>query len=444
MERIYADHANGPLIGLTALTHRQQDNRVFVAPDTTMLCNGMSMSPSTLSMMMTQLVLNVFGSNAHSLCQQLERATDVQRILRDKRVEEYQQQIQKAIEQLDRARKAGVINALFDWIIGVVEAVVGLIKMAEGLVTADPLACVDGVAWFSAAVSAMVKAATETALLMGADKESCQAIIDGAGTAQLSCEGIAMTLDILQIGRGFLAARALVSATGKALDAGISERLLESLAKMTQAVAGNELMGLFDELGAAVSEQLGQDFALNAGREMVDVSNMAIEASARSAKAEAWMIKNVGKNFTRAGVESMVKAAAQAAADMLLKAGAELSEEGVRKAIISKLRAQIMRALLTDSVNTTLQIVRSTAKASELIASGVIEATAAVTRRQIEKLIAQQTFIGLIEEWTEEQKKTQQTRLQEAWRYGSEAVESSLTIIDDYGTVLAGIAVGRA
>lgn len=253
-----------------------------------------------------------------------------------------------------------------------------------------------------------------------------------------------MTLDILQIGRGFLAARALVTATGKALDAGISERLLESLAKMTQGVAGNELMGLFDELGAAVSEQLGQDFALNAGREMVDVSNMAIEASARSAKAEAWMIKNVGKNFTRAGVESMVKAAAQAAADMLLKAGAELSEEGVRKAIISKLRAQIMRALLTDSVNTTLQIVRSTAKASELIASGVIEATAAVTRRQIEKLIAQQTFIGLIEEWTEEQKKTQQTRLQEAWRYGSEAVESSLTIIDDYGTVLAGIAVGRA
>ena len=104
MERIYADHANGPLIGLTALTHRQQDNRVFVAPHTTMLCNGMSMSPSTLSMMMTQLVLNVFGSNAHSLCQQLERATDVQRILRDKRVEEYQQQIQKEIEQFDRAR----------------------------------------------------------------------------------------------------------------------------------------------------------------------------------------------------------------------------------------------------------------------------------------------------------------------------------------------------
>lgn len=51
-------------------------------------------------------------NNAQSLCQQLERATEVQNALRNKQVKEYQEQIQKAIEQEDKARKAGIL-ALF-------------------------------------------------------------------------------------------------------------------------------------------------------------------------------------------------------------------------------------------------------------------------------------------------------------------------------------------
>ncbi|WP_342322918.1 type III secretion system translocon subunit SctE [Kosakonia sp. BYX6] len=404
----------------------------------------MQMNPAALSMMMTQLVLNVFGSNAQCLCLQLDRATEVQRILLDKKVAEYQEQIQKAVEQLDKARNANIINALFDWIISGIEAVIGLMKMAEGLLMANPLDCVDGAAWFSAGLSAMVKAAAETALLMGADKDTSQAIIEGAGTAQLSCEGVAMALDILQIGRGLIAAKALVCATGKALDSGIGERLLKSMANMAEGIAENEMRAVYDELGATVGKQLEQNFGMTAEREMVDASNMAIEASARSVKAEAQMIRSMGKNFTRAGVEAMVKEAAQAGVKTLLKEGAELTQEKLRKTIISKLRRQIMCALLADNVNTTLQIVRATTKGCELIATGIIEATAAATRKQIEQLIVQQAFIDFMEDWSEEQKKAQQARLQEAWQGGSAAMESALEMIDEYGTVLASMAVGRA
>ncbi|EDG5404698.1 SPI-2 type III secretion system translocon protein SseC, partial [Salmonella enterica subsp. enterica serovar Bovismorbificans] len=41
-------------------------------------------NPAVLSMLMTTLILSVFGNNAQSLCQQLERATEVQNALRDK------------------------------------------------------------------------------------------------------------------------------------------------------------------------------------------------------------------------------------------------------------------------------------------------------------------------------------------------------------------------
>lgn len=72
----------------------------------------LQVNPTVLSMMMTTLVISVFGSSAQSLCQQLERATEVQNTVRDKQVKEYQEQIQKAIEQEDKARKAGIL-ALF-------------------------------------------------------------------------------------------------------------------------------------------------------------------------------------------------------------------------------------------------------------------------------------------------------------------------------------------
>lgn len=487
MIRIQDDDVSGFLIETTEVTHHQKVNVVFVASgamgqrlnshshstdnakDKTVisfaqaesalqqlfmalplnhaapsLTDLLQMNPSALSMMMTQLALGVFGNNAQSLCQQLERATEVQRFLRDKRVAEYQEQIQKSVEQLDKARKAGIVNALFDWVIGGVEAVIGVMKMAEGLLTADPLACVDGAAYFSAGMSGMVKAATETAQLAGADKNTCQQIIDRAGTAQLSCEGIAMALDILQIGRGFVAARAVVSATGKALDSGMGERLLESMVNMTEEAAAKELATLSEELAAEVGNRLGQDFGMTAEREMVEAGNMAAEASARSADAEARMVRAMGKSFTRAGVESMVKEAVKTGVKTLLKEGVELTEEKIRNAIIRKLRARIMYTLLTANVNTTLQTIRATSAGGELIAQGIIDATAAATRKQIELLITQQSFIDFIEDWTEAQKKTQQNRLKEAYQGGSEAIKSALEMIDDYGTVLAGIAVGRA
>ncbi|WP_348235078.1 type III secretion system translocon subunit SctE, partial [Salmonella enterica] len=70
---------------------------------------------AVLSMMMTSLLLNVCGNNAQSLCQQLVRATVVQNALRNKQVKEYQEQIQKAKEQQEKARKGGILGAIFDW-----------------------------------------------------------------------------------------------------------------------------------------------------------------------------------------------------------------------------------------------------------------------------------------------------------------------------------------
>lgn len=404
----------------------------------------LQMDPMVLSMMMTQLVLSVSGSNAQALCKQLERATEVQNFLRDKQVKEYQDQIQKAIEQAEKARKAGIIGAVFDWIIGGVEAIVGILKVVEGVMTGNALDVADGAAYFAAGIAGMVKAGAETALLLGADKSSCQAIINGANIAQLSCEGVALALDVAQIGRAFNAARAVTSATEKVLDSGVSKEILDTVVKAAEGAAEEELKVLAQEVGEAVGKKLGQDFGMAVEREMVEVGDMAIEANGRAIEAEANMVKDMGKSFTRSGVETIVKDAVEAGAKSLLKKGEQLTEEKLRDAILAKLRNKIMRTVVTDCSNKTLQVIRATSKGAEGISYGVVALQTAEIRKTIEQLIAQQNFIDFMENWTEDRKNTQQKRLQENYQNSTAALKSAVEMIDQYGSVLANIASGRA
>lgn len=449
-----------PSFAVSTGAGRQNDSRVTMAqagnalqqifsalpgaPVALSLPEVLRLDPAALSMMMTQLVLGVFGSNAQCLCQQLERATNVQSVLRDKQVKEYQEQIQKAVEQMDKARKAGIANALFDWIIGGVEAVVGILKMVDGVLTANPLEEVDGAAYLAAGFSGLLKAGAETAQFLGANKDTCQSISEVASKAQLGCEGIALALDILQIGRGFAAARAVTSATEEVLGSEVSEELLNKVVSVAEDFAEGELESLAESVGDAVGKKLGHEFGMIVEREMVQVGDMAIEAAARAIEAEASMVKTLGKSFTRAGVENMVKVAVEAGVKTLLKEGEAITEETLRDAIINKLRLRIARALISDCSTPILQTIRATTEGTKLTVSGVINLKSAEIHRQIEQLINQQTFIDFMEDWTEEQKKMQQKRLEEAYQSSSKAIKSALDVTDSYGSVLTGMVTERA
>lgn len=402
----------------------------------------LQMDPIMLSMMMAQLILSVSTSNAQALYWQIERATEVQNVLRDKKVKEYQEQIQNAVEQADEVRKAGIVNVLFDWVIDGVELGIGIMKVAEGVLTADLWDVVDGVAYFEAGVLGCVKAGAETALALGADKDDCQSIVNVFGYAQLGCEGIAMSLDLIQIGRAICASRAVTSAAEKVLDSGLGEKILDGIVK--GAEEGIEVLA--GEVGEAVGKKLVQDFGMAVEREMVEVGDMASEAASHSAEAETNMVESMGKRFTRAGVESMMKKAVlEAGSKALLEEGVELTEEALRDTITSKLLTKIAKIVVDDiNVNEILQFVRDAACTLNRITSAMVDLSVAEIRKRIEQLIVQQSFIDFMEDWTEDRKETQQKRLQDTCQQSSEAIKSTLQIIDSYGSVLAGIAYGRA
>ncbi|ELD4944229.1 type III secretion system translocon protein [Salmonella enterica] len=395
--------------------------------------------PSVLSMMMTEVLLSVFGSSAQSLCQQLERATDVQNALRDKQVKEYQEQIQKAIEQADKARKAGIFGAIFDWITGIFETVIGAFKVVEGFLSDNPLEMASGVAYMAAGCAGMVKAGAETAMLFGADPDTCKAIINVTSKIQLGCETVALVLDVFQIGRAFMATRALSGAAEKVLDSGFGEELAERMA----GAGEEEIDALAEKFGKEVSENFSRQFEYF-DREMVELGEMEEESAEFSRTAEKNMTRRAGKSFTKEGVKAMVKEAAKEALEKCAQEGEKFLLKNIRKQILVNVFKKIMSALLRDCSCKSLQAIRCATEGGNQTNAGVIKAEKAKLEKKIEQLITWQQFQDFIMEQIEGQKEMEQKRLQALYKGSGAALKDTLDIIEQYGSVQAKIAGWRA
>ncbi|EDR3558065.1 SPI-2 type III secretion system translocon protein SseC [Salmonella enterica subsp. enterica serovar Benue] len=396
-------------------------------------------NPTVLSMMMTSLILNVFGNNAQSLCQQLERATEVQNALRNKQVKEYQEQIQKAIEQEDKARKAGIFGAIFDWITGIFETVIGALKVVEGFLSGNPAEMASGVAYIAAGCAGMVKAGAETAMMCGADHDTCQAIIDVASKIQVGCEVVAMALDVFQIGRAFMATRGLSGAAAKVLDSGLGEEMVE---RMVGAGEG-EIEELAEKFGEEVSENFSKQFEA-IEREMVSPGEMEEESAEFSRKVENNMTRSAGKSFTKEGVKAMAKEAAKEALEKYAQEGGKFLLKNFRNKVLWNMFKKILYALLRDCSFKGLQAIRCATEGANQMNTGMVNTEKAKIEKKIEQLITQQRFLDFIMQQTENQKKIEQKRLEELYKGSGAALRDVLDTIDHYSSVQARIAGYRA
>ncbi|HGY0340320.1 TPA: type III secretion system translocon protein [Salmonella enterica subsp. enterica serovar Derby] len=396
-------------------------------------------NPTVLSMMMTTLILNVFGNNAQSLCQQLERATEVQNALRNKQVKEYQEQIQKAIEQEDKARKAGIFGAIFDWLTGIFETVIGALKVVEGFLSGNPAEMASGVAYIAAGCAGMVKAGAETAMMCGADHDTCQAIIDVASKIQVGCEVVAMALDVFQIGRAFMATRGLSGAAEKVLDSGLGEEMVERMVGAGEA----EIEELAEKFGEEVSENFSKQFEA-IEREMVSPGEMEEESAEFSRNVEKNMTKNAGKSFTKAGVKAMAKEAAKEAMEKYAQEGGKFLLKNFRNKVLWNMFKKILYALLSDCSFKGLQAIRCATEGANQMNTGMVNADKAKLEKKIEQLITQQRFLDFIMQQTEDQKKLEQKRLEELYKSSGAALRDVLDTIDHYSSVQSRIAGCRA
>ncbi|MFM1525774.1 type III secretion system translocon subunit SctE [Yersinia enterocolitica] len=374
--------------------------------------------------MVSSLNLGLFSNLCKSISQQMERATDVQTFLRDKRVAEYQQQIDKAVEQADKAKKAGIFTAVFDWIVGAVEVVYGALKVAEEVLTGDPLAIASGVAYLAAGTAGLVKAAAETAMLLGASKEKCQEVIDVAGKVQLGCECFAMAIDIFQAARAINAARTVTKGASEVLKSGASEALTDAIKRG----ASGEIEQLAEKFGKDVSQQVSRNISLNVMEtEMVEVGNMTSAAAKQAAKAEIALVRNITKSFTHEGIEKLVGGVAKKLAQDAIKKGITLTAEQFSQQCVKAIMKKSVTTILKDIATSPLLIMQKCTAAAGQVNSGQLAIQSANLRKEIEKLILDQDFTQFMDEWVERNKQHQLKQLKDT----SEAAQDTVTKLSD-------------
>lgn len=163
-----------------------------------------------LAMTATVLSLRSFGDTAKATLKALEIATQAEDSLRREQVLQYQQQMDRAVEQADKARKAGVLGVVFDWIIAVAEVVSGLFKMVTGTLTGNPLSVAGGAMDLMAGLAGLVKATANTLALVDPDNaEKHRAAADEAGKVQLSFEIAGAAVDVTSAARNLLVTRVM-------------------------------------------------------------------------------------------------------------------------------------------------------------------------------------------------------------------------------------------
>ncbi|CNI24770.1 type III secretion system translocon subunit SctE [Yersinia pekkanenii] len=360
--------------------------------------------------MVGNLSLGIFSDLCKSIRQQVERATDVQIFLRDKRVTEYQQQIDKAVEQADKAHKAGIFNAVFDWVIGAVEVVYGALKVAEGVLTGDPVAITSGITYLAAGTAGLVKAAAETAMLLGASKEKCQEVIDVAGKVQLGCECFAMAIDLFQAARAINAARAVSKGAGEVLKAGGAEALTEAIKRLSNKEV----------------QLLTEQFAKNTCKQLVET--------------EMTLVRNITPSFTHAGIEKLVGDVTKDLIKVAINKGTTLTAEQFSRQCSKKIMEKMIQQIIKDISLSPLRLLQMGIQGLVQINCGQLAIQKAGLQKEIEELMLDQDFTQFMDEWVDRNKQQQIKQLKNIAQNAQDTIEKLNDNIHQNGMLQAKIA----
>ncbi|MCG7490146.1 type III secretion system translocon subunit SctE [Vibrio sp. Of14-4] len=383
-------------------------------------------SMSDIALLVASIGIEVFTDTAKALAKSSQLKTDTQAVLNDKRVKEFQEQLAKHIEQSEKAHKGGIFGAIFDWIVGAVEAVIGVFKLIEGAariavgdVVGGAMDMASGGAYLTAGIAGMVKAAAETAILCGADKEKCQQVIDVAGKVQLGAEVVGMALDIFQAGRAISATRSIAKGTETAMTEA-APKLVESIGKGSTS----EVANIAQQIGSQVSEQVSEQVA----EQLMKGATQAIE---QVAEQGGHIAQSLTEAFSKSAIEKFVSQAVEKVAVSAMEKGGQVTAEQITKEAVKAVRNEVISRAIKACTYTSLELIRASAGAGKAITNGVITIEKAKLQKQIEDLIIKQNFMEFCYDWLGENKKQVNERNRSELAKAGEAVDGATKVINE-------------
>lgn len=407
-----------------------------------------AMPTKNIALMAAAISMKSFSETADLSIKSLKTMTDAQEFVRNRQVEEFQEQLAKQIEESNKSNVGGILGAIFDWIIGAVEVVVGAFKVLEGAARCAVgdmtglVSIASGALYISAGVSGLVKAAAETAILCGADKEKCQSVIDVASKVQLSCEVAGLATDIFQCGQAIMATRGLAK--------GAKEAVQHFAPAMGKAIAQNgadEILEIGQMMGKAVADEMGEKIMAEVVKRSSQESGRVSQAIQKASKAFIKEFRQGGvdyvghttssltKTFSREGIENIVKNAALDVAKNITKKNVSMSvekaAEEMTNAICKGIRNEVIKGCVKATTYVGVEVARGTAGGVKNTGLGAINIERAKLLNEIAQNEIQRFMMDMVFETYEQSKEIAKKSVQDNYeKHGNVLSDMSQLLTD--------------
>ena len=311
------------------------------------------------------------GDNANLKSLALQIRTQGAENLRLSQNEDLRKQIDKAIEDQNKAHKAGIFSAIVDWVVSVAEVVSGVAKMVIGDYAG-------GAMDLAAGSAGLVKAMCETlALIDTANAEKYQKIADVAGKVQLAFEIAGMMVDVVSVGRGVMAAKSLTKATETVLEKGSGE-LLHSTIKQASSEAGKEAaQEVIKDVAKQVAGEVAAEVAEQVAKNIADQSTRVLGQG------------HLLEAFSKQAIEQMVTRAVENVAQKALKSGSETTAKELSNQIVKEVQREVVHAAVAASLKSAPNIAKAVTRASMQGANGIYQGEIAKERAELQKVVQQ-------------------------------------------------------
>ncbi|MBJ7263179.1 MAG: type III secretion system translocon subunit SctE [Burkholderiaceae bacterium] len=381
------------------------------------------------------LAVRALGDSAELKSLALEIRTRGIENIRQRQHEKLCQEIDKSIEDSQKAQKAGIISVIVDWVVAVAEVVSGVVKIALGDVAG-------GAMDLAAGCSGFVKALAET-IALTCDEETAKKwkeVAEVAGKIQLAFEIAGMCVDVISVGRGVMALKSVAKGTEAVLEKGAGEVLHAAVETGSNKLAKECAVSIGEQVAKNVAEQVAKDVSVPLSRRLL--------ARAVGKEAACEFLKDCTQEALQAALQHAVaKSVAQSVervAGQAIKKGGEVTVSALTQKVVKEVRRELFDSILKASIRSTANIGKMVTVAGARGANGIAQGVIGKQRAELEKIIqtlaAEGTFMQFILDEFDKLKKRAREDISQLLDASGKALASASDSQLKTGAVLSDIA----
>lgn len=384
----------------------------------------------------TLLSSEILGSTAVAKSKAMAIMTDKQEKIRQQEIVDFREQMDKAIEQQDKAKKAGIFGVIFDWIIAAVEVVSGIAKIVGGALTGNVMQVAGGAMDLLAGVAGVVKATANTLALIDPDNaEKYKAVADVAGTVQLSFEIAGAVVDVTSAARNMLVTKVIPKVAGTVMKEGAEQALVAGIKAGSKGAVDQTAKMVGKEVASQVSGQIAQSL----GKATLEASKTAGKEAAQKAVQQLGVNRMLEK-FSQEAIEQLVTKAVKKVGHGAIDKGVEMTAKEVTKAVTKEINREVMRVALKASTYAAVNITRGAVAGASQITSGALAVDRARLQKEISQLILDQQWLQSFFAFYKEEKDAAMKRMGELIEGQGQAVQEGSKVMAQAGAVQVQIA----